>query len=77
MAGRMGMLARMLIRRTIAAQSHATLLTSPKMDPVRADFHALSAFANLWLLHGSDGVEMTTTTIRHNYFRLSIEARRR
>ncbi len=47
------------------------------MDPLRADLHALGTFANLRLLHGLDGVEMTTTTIGHNYFRLLVEASRR
>jgi hypothetical protein len=47
------------------------------MDPFRANFHALGAFANFGLLDGIDSIEMTTTTIGHNYFVLLVEARRR
>ena len=65
------------VRRAIAAKSDAALLARAKMDPACADFHALGAFANFWLLHGVNGVEMTTTTIGHNYFLLLFEARRR
>ena len=71
------MLARVFVRRTVAAQCDSALLTRAQVDPLRADLHALGAFANFRLLHGVDGVEVTTTTIRHNYFRLLLEARRR
>ena len=77
MPGRPRMLARVFVWRTVTAQCDSTLLTRPKMDPLRADLHALGTFANLRLLHGLDGVEMTTTTIGHNYFRLLVEASRR
>jgi hypothetical protein len=39
------------IRRTVAAQRHATLLAGSEMDPRVADFHALRAFAKLRLLY--------------------------
>ena len=77
MTARARVLARVLVRRTVAAQGDSTLLTGAKMDPLGADLHALGALANFRLFHGLDGIEVTTTTIRHNYFRLLVEASRR
>ena len=74
---RVGVLARVLIRRTIATQGRAALLAGPKMHPLSADLHAFGTFANFGLLDGIDGIEMTTTAIGHNYFLLLAEARRR
>ena len=65
------------IGRAVATQSYAALLTGAQMDPLRSDLDTLRAFANFRLLHGIDGVEVTTTTIWHNYFQLLLEARRR
>ena len=77
MSGRVRVFAGVLIWRAVATQCRAALLTRSEVDPLRADLNALGAFANFRLLHGLDRVEMITTTIRHNYFRLLVEARRR
>jgi hypothetical protein len=54
------------IRRAVAAQGDTALLTGPEMDPLRADFHALGAFANLRQFDGPDRVEMSAASIGHN-----------
>jgi hypothetical protein len=77
MTRRLGVFACVTITGSVATQRYAALLTRSEMNPRVADFYTLHAFANFRLLHGIDGVEMTTTTIRHNYFRLLLEARRR
>ena len=77
MTRRVRVFARMLVRRAVAAQGNATLLAGPEMDPLRADFHALSAFGDLGMLHRINGVEMRAAAIGHNYFVLLFEARRR
>ena len=70
MFGRGRMLASMTIRRTVAAQGYATCLARAKMDPKRADFHALGAFANFRILQRSDLVEMRTAATTHGDFPL-------
>lgn len=77
MSGRARMFAGMLIRRTVTTQSRAALLTRPQVDPFRADLYALRTFENFGLFDGIDSIEMSTTSIGHNYFRLFVEARRR
>ena len=71
------MLARVVLRRAVAAEGRAALLTRSEMNPLCADLYALGAFAHLRLLHGINGVEMITTTIGHNYFLLLFEAANR
>ena len=71
------MFGRVTIGLTVAAERIAALLARAKMHPRRTNFNAFGALANFRLFHGLHGVEMTTTTIRHNYFRLLFEARRR
>ena len=77
MTGGAGVLTGVPIRRTVTAQGNAALLTGAEMDPLCADLHALSAFGNLRLFDGRDGVEVATTAIGHNYFLLLVEASRR
>lgn len=69
-------LTRMMVRRTVATKGHAAFLARAQVNPVTADLDALGTFANLRLLDGIDGIEMTTTAIGHNYFLLLVEARR-
>lgn len=65
MIGCAGVFAGVPIRRAVTAQGHAALLTGAEMDPLCADLHALSAFANLRLFDGRDGVEMRAAAIGH------------
>ena len=77
MPGRAGVFTGVVVRRAIAAKRRAALLTRAQVNPLCADLNALRAFAVLRLLHGVDGVEVTTTAIAHHYFLLLVEARRR
>ena len=61
----LGVFARVAVRRRIAAQRRATLLAGAKMDPLRADFHALGALADFWLLDRVDRIEMRAGAIAH------------
>jgi hypothetical protein len=72
-----GMFAGVPIRRAVTAQGNATLLTGAEMDPLCADLHALSAFANLRLFDGRDRVEMRAGTIAHLRLLLFEAASRR
>jgi len=67
MSDRLRVFARMTVRRAVATQCLAALLTRAQMHPLRADLHALSALANLRLFHRIDCVEMSTAAISHNY----------
>jgi len=66
MSGGARVFAGVAIRRAITTEGRAALLTSAEMHPLRSDFHALSAFANLRLFDGFDRVEMSAASIGHN-----------
>src|SRR5437764_10589389 len=57
-----------LVRRTVAAQRHAAGLAGPKMDPLRADLHALFAFENFRKLDLDDGVNVRARSGVHDCF---------
>lgn len=66
MPARVRMLARVLIRRAIAAQGHAALLTGAEMNPRSADFHTLLALAPLRLRDSIDGTDVFAGLIHHD-----------
>ena len=66
MAARVGVFARMLVRRAIAAECDSTCLTGPQMNPGRTDLHALFAFTALRLFNRLDRVKMRATSIGHD-----------
>ena len=53
-----GVLAGVLMRRTIAAERHAADLAGAQMNPGRADLDALGAFAALRLFDRGDRVDV-------------------
>ena len=55
-------LARVAVRRGVAAQRHAAGLARAQMHPPRAGLHALLAFAARRVSHAGDGGEMRTIT---------------
>jgi hypothetical protein len=59
MTARVRVFARVLIRRAIATERHAALLTCPEMDPVRADLDALLTFLSLGRLDLGDRAQMS------------------
>ena len=59
------MFAGVTIGRAVATQSRAALLTGAEMQPLRADFHALSALAGFRLLDRIDRIEMGAAAIGH------------
>lgn len=65
MSARVRMLARVLIRRAIAAQGHAALLTGAEMNPRGADFHTLLALAPLRLRDLIDGTDVFTSLVHY------------
>ena len=66
-----------LIRRAVATKSDAALLAGAEMQPLRADFHALSALAGFRLLDRIDRIEMRTAAISHLRLLLFEAASRR
>src|ERR1700744_6550681 len=65
MAAGAGMLGRVAVGRTIAAERDTALLTRPQMDPPGADFHALLALALLGVLDGGNRSDMHTRRVGH------------
>jgi len=63
-------LARMTIRRAVATQGRAALLTRAKMHPRRTDLYALGAFADFWLFDRLDRIEVRAGTV--HYLRLLL-----
>ena len=61
----------MTIRRAIATECGTTCLTSPQVDPVRADLYALIAFTMFGMLDALDHLEVRTSFRRHNHLFLS------
>jgi hypothetical protein len=55
------------VRRAIAAQCRAALLTRPQMNPLCADLHTLIALPSFRVFDRSDRVEMRTTYISHHH----------
>ena len=53
------------VRRTVAAERHATRLAGAQMDPTRADLHALLALAVSGRLDRSNGIDVFAGTLRH------------
>jgi hypothetical protein len=58
MPARVGVFARMLVRRAIAAECDSTSLAGPQMNPGRTDLHAFFAFTALRLFNRLDRVKM-------------------
>ena len=65
MCGCARMFARVLVRRAVAAQRHATCLARAQMDPARADLHTFLAFAALRLLDRFNRIQMRTALVGH------------
>ena len=65
MAGGVGVLAGVPVRRAVAAKRDAALLAGAQMNPFVADLHALRAFAALRIFDRCDRVEMRTTAVSH------------
>src|SRR5258708_16557861 len=62
---RMCVLAGVLVRRVVATQGRAALLTRTKMDPACADRHAFGAFAAFRFLDGLDSADVSAGTLGH------------
>ncbi len=79
MAARACVLAGVLIRRIVATQRPAALLTCPQMHPARADLHALSTLAAPGMFDIRDCGKMSAGFVRHNRFLnfVAPDARRR
>src|SRR6185369_7502723 len=60
MPGRVRMMARVAVRRAVAAEGGAALLAGTQVDPAGADFHALLAHPKLRVFDGFDRGEMRT-----------------
>ena len=58
MTARPRVLRRVAVRRTVAAQRDAALLTRPQMDPARTGFHAFGALTPLGVFHGGNALQM-------------------
>src|SRR5258708_39097739 len=54
------------IRRIIATQRPAALLTRAQVNPAVASFHALFAFAPLCVLHCDDRIQMGAASVGHD-----------
>jgi hypothetical protein len=66
MAARICVFARVLVRRTVAAQCDAAGLARAQMNQGRSDFYALLALVAFWKRNRGDGGEMRTRFVRHN-----------
>ncbi len=66
MAAGPGVLARVFIRRAIAAARRTAVLTGAQMDPARTNLDALFAFLCLRSLHRRNRAEMFADVARHN-----------
>ena len=77
MTGGARMFAGVPIRRAVAAQGDAALLTSAEMDPRVADLYTLGAFADVWLLDRIDRIQMRAAAIGHLRLLLFEAASRR
>ena len=66
MPARVRVLARVPVRRAVAAKRHSALLARAQMNPVAADLYALFAFAALRLLDGVDRIQMKTAARAHD-----------
>ena len=73
MRGRVGMLCRVAIRGVVATQGRAALLTRSQMDPVPANFHALSALAARRVFHRRNLLDVSTGVVRHPILSLMLE----
>jgi hypothetical protein len=62
------MFARMLVRRTVAAEGHTAFLTCAKVDPGRAGLNAFFAFVSERLFYGLDRFDVLTGCGRHKFF---------
>jgi hypothetical protein len=65
MSTRPGMLAGVLIRRAVATQCLAALLTGSQVHPARPDLHTLSALSATRMFDRGDGRKMVTSSSRH------------
>ena len=55
-----------LIGRAITTQRHAAFLTSPQMDPGRADLHAFLAFRPCWSFDRGDRIDVGASLFRRH-----------
>src|SRR6185436_11425228 len=65
MTRRTCMLRGMTVGRVVAAIRPAAFLTRAEVDPSRADFHAVVAFASFGLLDAVYGLDMCASLFRH------------
>ncbi len=72
MSTRPGMLAGVLIRRAVATQCLAALLTCSQVHPAGPDLHTFSALTATRMFNRGDGREMGTTSTRHTSHRFQI-----
>jgi hypothetical protein len=54
-------LAGVAVRRTVATEGYAALLTGAEMNPLGTDLHAFFAFKSLGMANRFNGVEMLAT----------------
>jgi hypothetical protein len=64
-------LARVLLRRAVAAKGRAALLTCAQMEPSSADLHTLSALTALSMLDRCNRGKMGTASFRRHFTSLS------
>lgn len=67
MAAHTCVVAGVLIKRVVATQRPAALLTCPQMHPSRADLYALSALAASGMLDRRDCGKMSAGSLRHQF----------
>ena len=72
MSSRLGMLAGVLIRRAVATQCLAALLTCSQVHPAGPDLHTFSALTATRMFNRGDGRKMGTTSTRHTSHRFQI-----
>lgn len=70
MAGRVGMLCRVTIGRTITTVRPATRLTGPQVQPMVANLHAFVTLVLLGRFNGRNCSDMRTTSIGHDVLKL-------
>lgn len=65
MPNEFSMFAGVLVRGTVAAQSHTAFLTGSQVNPVPADLNAFGAFQTIGTFDLRDGVKMRATAAGH------------
>ena len=73
MRRRMSVLGRVAIRRVVATQGRAALLTRAQVDPSAANLYALIALVARGVFHGGNRLDMSTGVARHPILSLILE----